>query len=137
MSGFQVSRMRFHTQENIVAVTIYDKREVDFVSVITNTILNTVDVDHVCWETDFNKNHLAIRAIPKYTYSHIVYSDFKDKWIDRSIFSVCTPHAYHYVMIPLSVRIGKTIRFTVIHYQDKRFGPSKTKTSYENQWELP
>jgi hypothetical protein len=76
---FEVS----YTGENIVAVTIWDKREVVFVNVITNTIINTVDVGHGCWGTDFNKNRLAIRAIPKYTYSHIVYLDSKGKWIDR------------------------------------------------------
>jgi hypothetical protein len=72
-----------YTGENIVAVTIWDKREVVFVNVITNTIINTVDIGHGCWGTDFNKNRLAIRAIPKYTYSHIVYLDSKGKWIDR------------------------------------------------------
>jgi hypothetical protein len=51
------------TGENIVAVTIYDKREVVFVNVITNTIINTVDIGHKCWGTDFNMNRLAIRAI--------------------------------------------------------------------------
>jgi sugar lactone lactonase YvrE len=73
-----------YTGENIVAVTIWDKREVVFVNVITNTIINTVDVGHGCWGTDFNKNRLANRAIPKYTYSHIVYLDSKGKWINRS-----------------------------------------------------
>ena len=76
---FEVS----YTGENIVAVTIWDKREVVFVNVITNTIINTVDVGHGCWGTDFNKNRLAIRAIPKYTHIHIVYLDSKGKWIDR------------------------------------------------------
>jgi endonuclease V-like protein UPF0215 family len=33
-----------YTGENIVAVTIYDKREVVFVNVITNTIINMVDI---------------------------------------------------------------------------------------------
>ena len=61
-----------YTGENIVAVAIWDKREGVFVNVITNTIINTVDVGHGCWGTDFNKNRLAIRAIPKHTYSHIV-----------------------------------------------------------------
>jgi hypothetical protein len=32
-----------------------------------------------------------------------------------SIFPVGTPQTYHYVMIPLTVRNGKPIRFTVIH----------------------
>ena len=72
-----------YTGENIVAVTIWDKREVVFVNVITNAIINTVDVGHGCWGTDFNMNRLAIRAIPKYTHSHIVYLDSKGKWIDR------------------------------------------------------
>jgi hypothetical protein len=37
---FEVS----YTGENIVAVTILDKQEVVFVNVITNTIINTVDI---------------------------------------------------------------------------------------------
>jgi hypothetical protein len=37
---FEVS----YTGENIVAVTIFAKREVVFVNVITNTITNTVDI---------------------------------------------------------------------------------------------
>jgi hypothetical protein len=40
--------------ENIVAVTIWDKHEVVFVNVITNTIINTIYVGHECWGTDFN-----------------------------------------------------------------------------------
>jgi hypothetical protein len=75
---FEVS----YTGENIVAVTIWDKREVVFVNVIISTIINTVDVGHGCWGTDFNKNRLAIRAIPKYSHSHIVYLHSKGKWID-------------------------------------------------------
>ena len=71
------------TGENIVAVTIYDKLEVVFVNVITNTIINTVEVGHKCFGTDFNMNRLAIRAIPAYTSSHIVNLDSKGKLIDR------------------------------------------------------
>jgi hypothetical protein len=52
-------------------VTIYDKREVVFVNVITNTIINMVDIGHECWGTDFNMNRLAIRAIQN-TTSYIV-----------------------------------------------------------------
>jgi hypothetical protein len=37
---FEVS----YTGENILAVTIFDKPEVVFVNVITNTITNTVDI---------------------------------------------------------------------------------------------
>jgi hypothetical protein len=70
------------TGENIVAVTIYDKREVALVNVITNTIINTVYIGHKCWGTDFNMNRLAIRAI-KNTTSYIVYLDLKGKLIDR------------------------------------------------------
>jgi hypothetical protein len=36
------------TGENIAAVTIYNKHEVVFVNVITNTIINTVDIGHQC-----------------------------------------------------------------------------------------
>jgi hypothetical protein len=53
-----------YTGENIAAVTIYNKHEVVFVNVITNTIINTVDIGHRCYGTDFNMNRLAIRAIP-------------------------------------------------------------------------
>ena len=76
---FEVSYIR----ENIVAVTIYDKLEVVFVNVITNTIINTVDIGHKCFGTDFSMNCLAIRAIPRYTSSHIVNLDSKGKLIDR------------------------------------------------------
>ena len=38
--------------ENIVAVTIYNKQEVVFVNVITNTITNTIDISHGCYGTD-------------------------------------------------------------------------------------
>ena len=71
------------TGEDVVAVTIYDKREVVFVNVITNTIINTVDIGHRCFGTDFSMNRLAIRAIPKYTSSHIVNLDPEGKLIDR------------------------------------------------------
>jgi hypothetical protein len=53
---FEVS----YTGENIVAVTITDKHEVVFVNVITNTIINKVDVGHGCYGTDFTMNRLAI-----------------------------------------------------------------------------
>ena len=76
---FEVS----YTGENIVAVTIRDKHEVVFVNVITNTIINTVDVSHQCWGTDFNMNRLAIRVIQLPTSNHIVYLDPKGKVIDR------------------------------------------------------
>ena len=78
---FEVS----YTGENIVAVTISNKRKVVFVNVITNTITNTVDIGHKCWGTDFNMNRLAIRVIQLQvpTTDHIVYLDPKGKWIDR------------------------------------------------------
>jgi hypothetical protein len=78
---FEVS----YTGENIVAVTISNKHEVVFVNVITNTIINTVDIDHQCYGTDFNMNLLAIRVIQlqEPTTDHIVYLDPKGKWIDR------------------------------------------------------
>jgi hypothetical protein len=41
---FEVS----YTGENIVAVTIYKTHEVVFVNVMTNTIINTVDIGHRC-----------------------------------------------------------------------------------------
>jgi hypothetical protein len=69
-----------YTGENIVAVTISPKHEVVFVNVITNTIINTVDVGSSCWGTDFNMNRLAIRVIQS---NHIVYLDPKGKLIDR------------------------------------------------------
>ena len=69
--------------ENIVAVTIRDIHEVVFVNVITNRIINTVNVCHSCWGTDFTKNRLAIQALPTYTSSHIVYLDPKGQFIDR------------------------------------------------------
>jgi len=86
-----------YTGENIVAVTIWDKHEVVFVNVITNTITNTVDIghacfdtitntvdiDHACFGTDFNMNRLAIRVIQTSTSSHIIYLDPKGKLIDR------------------------------------------------------
>ena len=72
-----------YTGENIVAVTIWDKHEVVFVNVITNSIINTVDVGHQCWGTDFNMNRLAIRVIQLPTSNHIVYLDPKGKLIDR------------------------------------------------------
>ena len=70
-----------YTRENIVAVTIYDIREVVFVNVITNTIINTVDIDQYCYGTDFNMNRLAIRAMQSATSSHIVYLDSNVKLI--------------------------------------------------------
>jgi hypothetical protein len=76
---FEVS----YTGEHIVAVTIWDKHEVVFVNVITNTITNTVDVGYECWGTDFNMNRLAIRVMQRPTPSHIVYLDDKGKLIDR------------------------------------------------------
>ena len=72
-----------YTGENIVAVTIYDKREVVFVNVITNIITNTVYIGHQCCGTDFNLNRLAIRSIQDSTSSHIVYLDPTGKLIDR------------------------------------------------------
>ena len=72
-----------YTGENIVAVTILDKHEVVFANVITNSIINTVDVGHKCWGTDFNMNRLAIRVIQLPTSNHIVYLDPKGKLIDR------------------------------------------------------
>jgi outer membrane protein assembly factor BamB len=72
-----------YTGENIVAVTIYDKREVLFVNVITNIITNAVYIGHQCCGTDFNLNRLAIRAIQDSTSSHIVYLDPTGKLIER------------------------------------------------------
>ena len=72
-----------YTQENIVAVTIYNKHEVVFVNVITNTFTNTVDIGYPCYGTDFKMNRLAIRVIQQSTSSHIVYLDPKGKLIDR------------------------------------------------------
>jgi len=77
-SPFEVS----YTGENIVAVTIWDKQEVVFVNVITNTIINTVDIGHHCYGTDFNMHSLAIRTSSP-SMSHIVYLDTKGELIDR------------------------------------------------------
>jgi hypothetical protein len=76
---FEVS----YTGKNILAVTIWDKHEVIFVNVITNRIINTVDIGHECWGTDFNLNRLAIRVSHPPTSSRIVYLDPKGKLIDR------------------------------------------------------
>ena len=75
---FEVS----YTRENIVAVTIYNKQEVVFVNVITNTIINTIDIGHACYGTDFNINRLAIRVIQPQSRD-IVYLDPKGKLIER------------------------------------------------------
>jgi len=64
-----------YTGEKIVAVTIWNKHEVVFVNVITNTIINKVYIDHACYGTDFTMNRLAIRALQLRTSSHIVYLD--------------------------------------------------------------
>jgi DNA-binding beta-propeller fold protein YncE len=72
-----------YTEENIVAVTIYNTGEVVFVNVIANTITNTVDIGYPCYGTDFSMNRLAIRVIQKSTSSHIVYLDPNGKLIDR------------------------------------------------------
>jgi hypothetical protein len=42
-----------------------------------------IDIGHECWGTDFNMNRLAIREMPTFTSSHIVYLDPKGKFIDR------------------------------------------------------
>jgi outer membrane protein assembly factor BamB len=72
-----------YTGENIVAVTIRNKHEVVFVNVITNRMINTVDIGHRCYGTDFNMNRLAIREIQLPTSNHIVYLDPKGELIDR------------------------------------------------------
>ena len=72
-----------YTGENIVAVTIKDKHEVVFVDLITNRIMNTVDVGHECCGTDFIMNRLAILVIPTFTITHIVYLDPKGQFINR------------------------------------------------------
>jgi hypothetical protein len=72
-----------YTGENIVAVTMWDKHEVVFVNVVTNTIINTIDIGHECYGTDFNMNRLAIRVFPKNTLSYILCLDPKGKLIDR------------------------------------------------------
>ena len=72
-----------YTGENVVAATIYNTHEVVFVNVMTNTIINTVDIGHRCYGTDFNMNRLAIRVVPKYLSSYIVYLDPEGTLIDR------------------------------------------------------
>jgi hypothetical protein len=64
---------------------------------IPNTIMNTVDVGHRCFGTDFNMNRLAIRVIQPPTSSHIVYLDPKGKLIDR-------------VTIPLKAQISCPVK---------------------------
>jgi hypothetical protein len=54
-----------------------------FVSLITNRIINTVDIGYRCYGTDFTMNRLAIQALPKFTSSHIVYLDPKSQLIDQ------------------------------------------------------
>jgi outer membrane protein assembly factor BamB len=72
-----------YPRENTVAVTILNKHEVVFVSLITNRIINTVDIGHQCYGTDFIMNRLAIQALPVFTSSHIVYLDPKGQFIER------------------------------------------------------
>jgi hypothetical protein len=53
-----------YTGENIVAVTIWDKHEVVFVNVITNSIINTVDIGQKHQQPvdySFSKYKFAIR----------------------------------------------------------------------------
>jgi hypothetical protein len=69
--------------ENTVAVTILNKHEVVSVSLITNRIINTVDIGHQSYGTDFTMNRLAIQALPVFTSSHIVYLDPKGQFIER------------------------------------------------------
>jgi hypothetical protein len=69
-------------------VTIWDKHEVVFVNVITNTIMITVDIGRECWGTNYNLNRLASRVMQPPTSSHIVYLDPNGKLIARvSMFS--------------------------------------------------
>ena len=103
-----------YTGENIVAVTIYDKREVVFVNVITNIITNTVYIGHQCCGTDFNLNRLAIRAIQDSTSSHIVYLDHTGKLIDKV--NITGLNSTHISLRDDTIKCttGKPIRFTVI-----------------------
>jgi hypothetical protein len=71
------------TGGNIVAVTIYNNHEVVFVSLITNRIINTVNISNECWGTDFTKNRLAIQALPNFRSSNIAYLDTKGQLIER------------------------------------------------------
>jgi hypothetical protein len=57
-----------YTGENIVAVTIKDKHEVVFVNVITNRIMNTVDVGHECCGSSSHTSSTII-----YTNSHCIF----------------------------------------------------------------
>jgi hypothetical protein len=63
------------------AVTIYNNHEVVFVSLITNRIINTVNISNECWGTDFTKNRLAIQALPHLRSSNIAYLDTKGQLI--------------------------------------------------------
>ena len=69
--------------ENIVAVAIWDKHEVVFVNVIANRIINTVNIGHECFGTDFTMDRLAIQTLPVYTSSHIVYLDPTGRLLER------------------------------------------------------
>jgi hypothetical protein len=53
-----------YTGENIVAVPIYDKREV----VLINVIINTVYIGHQCWGTDFSHS-----SNTKYNKLHCIF----------------------------------------------------------------
>jgi hypothetical protein len=53
---FEVS----YTGENIVAVTICNTHEVVFVNVMTNTIINTVDIGHRCYVFPFLSKAIPI-----------------------------------------------------------------------------
>jgi hypothetical protein len=57
--GVTPSLLSCYTGENIVAVTIFDKHEVVFVNVITNTITNTVDIGHQCFGIDI-RNEIGL-----------------------------------------------------------------------------
>ena len=72
-----------YTGENIVAVTIYIRHEVVFVSLITHRNINTVNVDNSCYGMDFNMNRLAIQAVPEFRSSNIVHLGPKGQLIDR------------------------------------------------------
>jgi hypothetical protein len=130
---FEVS----YTGEHIVAVTIYNKHEVVFVNVITNIIINTVDIGHTCFGTDFNTNGLAIRVIKLPTSNHIVYVDPKGKLIDR--INIPSKHSTNISLRDDTSKCTDWKTNTIYCYTltGQRFGPSKMKTSYENHGELP
>ena len=130
---FEVS----YTGEKIVAVTIYDKRQIVFVNVITNTITNTVYIGYKCYGTDFNMNRLAIRVIQQPTSSHIVYLDPKGKLIDHV--NIHSMNSRNISFRDGTIKCTDWSTNTIYCYTltGQEIWAFKDENVYENQWELP